>query len=99
MRVCDVAVDPTEGTAAVQIKFVEQVVEVSAELNLGVFANDFECRKTKRLAECGVHIEVARPSEQIAVNSGSGWQRSKTLLTAWAFNGIWIREQAVEEST
>src|SRR6266853_3357275 len=97
MRVGDVALDSVVGATPVQIKFVEQVVEIGAKLDSCVFANDLEGRKTKRLAECGVHIEVARPSEHIAVNSRGGWQRSKTLLAAWTFNGIWIGEQTVEK--
>ena len=46
-----------------QIELVEQVVEVGAELKLGVFAQHRQLRYTKRFAKSRVDTEVTRASE------------------------------------
>ncbi len=56
-----------------QVQLVEQVVEVGAKFNFRVLADDLHGRKTERLAERRVDVEVSRSREYVAVNSRNGW--------------------------
>src|SRR5205823_5586865 len=81
-----------------QVQLVEQIVEVHAKFDFTVFANDFHVGQAKRLAECGVDVEIAGTRESIACNSRTCRQGPETLLAGRTKRRWRIREEAREKS-
>src|SRR5262249_22150996 len=76
----DVTLNTVPSASTVEVDLVKQVVEIGANLNFAVLANQFHVWQTKRLAELRVDVEVSRSCERIACNSRNGRQPSERLL-------------------
>src|SRR5262249_49061929 len=83
--------------STVEVDLVKQVVEIGANLNFAVLANQFHVWQTKRLAELRVDVEVSRSCERIACNSRNGRQASERLLPTWAGRGRRVWKQTSKE--
>lgn len=65
VRVVGIRLDSTSKLirVAIQVEFVEEVVEVHAKLDFAVFADELRIGQAERLAERGVNVEVAGAAE------------------------------------
>src|SRR5262249_18467405 len=91
MRIQDICLDVRK------IDFVEEVVEICANLKFGPFAENPHARKAEGLAESRVDVEIGRATEGIAGNPRRLRDRTEVLLTSGASNGIRTWEQALVE--
>ena len=71
VRTLDIALDAVPAAGTIQVDFIEQVVEVGANFDLSILANQFHVRQPERLAELGIDIKVARPGKRVA---GNAWR-------------------------
>src|SRR2546426_4111458 len=96
VRLSDVALDSVPPASAVQVDLVKQIVEIGANFKLSVFANQFQVRQAKGLAELRVDVKVAGARERVTRNRFA-WQGAKALLAARALCRRRIREEASEQ--
>src|SRR5216684_2387462 len=96
VRLPDVALDSVPPAGAVQVDFVKQVVEIGANLDLSVLANQFHVWQAEGLAELRVDVKVAGARERVTRNRFA-WQGAKALLAARALCRRRIREEASEQ--
>ena len=62
----------TAGRKRSQIELVEDVVEVAAKLEPGIFAEDGQLRKAERFLNSGVGIEILRSTKEVPADLGRG---------------------------
>ena len=79
-----------------QIDLVEKVVEAGAEFQFGVFSEDGDSRQSKRLADIGIHVKVARTAEGVSFDARSSRNRTVWYLAKRALYCYGCRNYAIE---